>query len=146
MPTETFVRSPCSVISPSVSGIERSAASSGTTSSRRRSTWFGRAPGTHAKLRRAAGPRRGCATQPAAGVERTPVVAKLIEDLLHLERREDRLDQDGAADRPAWDPELVLRGGERLRPEPRLEMRLQLRQVEVRPAAAVEQLARVVER
>ena len=38
---------------------------------------------------------------PAAGVERAAPVAELVEDLLHLERGEDRLDQDGAADRPA---------------------------------------------
>ena len=82
---------------------------------------------------------------PAARVQRAPVVAKLVEDLVHLERGEDRLDQHGAADRAVRQPELILGERERLRPEPRLEVRLELRQVEVRPAAAVEQLARVVE-
>ena len=53
------------------------------------------------------------------------MVAQLVEDLVHLERREDRLDQDGAAD------VLTARPRERLGPEPRLEMRLELRQVEV---------------
>ena len=52
MPTETFVRSPCSVISPGVSGIESSAASSGTTSSRCRSSWFGRSPSTRVEYLR----------------------------------------------------------------------------------------------
>src|SRR5581483_4237639 len=63
MPTETFVRSPCSVTSPGVSGIERSAGSSGTTSSRSRSTWFGRPPMTASKHSVATGTRSGWATQ-----------------------------------------------------------------------------------
>ena len=37
------------------------------------------------------------------------MVAQLVEDLVHLERGEDRLDQDGRADRPAVDAERVLR-------------------------------------
>src|SRR5439155_6885505 len=69
---------------------------------------------------------------------------ELVEDLLHLERCEDRLDQHGAPDRAARNPERLLRERERLRPQPRLEMALQLRQVEVRPASALEQLAGVV--
>src|SRR5262245_26964035 len=56
-PTDTFVRSPASVISPGVSGIERSAVASGTTSSRSRSSWFGRSK--HAS---ATDTRSGCAT------------------------------------------------------------------------------------
>src|SRR5213076_1818825 len=78
-----------------------------------------------------------------ASVQRAAVVAQLVQDLLHLERGEGRLDQHGAADRAVRDAELLLRERERLRPQPRLEVRLQLGQVEVRPAAAVEQLARV---
>ena len=73
---------------------------------------------------------------PAAGVEPGRVLAQLVEDLLHLERGQDRLDQDGRADRPPRNPERVLRVQEDVVPEPRLEMALQLRQVEVRPAAA----------
>ena len=38
---------------------------------------------------------------PAARVQPGRVLAQLVEDLLHLERRQDRLDQDGRADRPA---------------------------------------------
>ena len=38
---------------------------------------------------------------PAAGVQRAAVVAQLVEDRVHLERRQDRLDQHGAADRAA---------------------------------------------
>ncbi len=73
------------------------------------------------------------------------MVAQLVEDLLHLERRQDRLDQDRRPDRPARDPERVLREGEDVVPEPRLQVVLQLRQVEVRPRAPRQQLARVVE-
>ena len=40
---------------------------------------------------------------PAAGVEPGRVLAQLVEDLVHLERGEDRLDQDGRADRAARD-------------------------------------------
>ncbi len=80
---------------------------------------------------------------PAAGVQRAAPVAQLVEDLLHLERREDGLDQDGAADRAVRQVELLLGEGERIGPEARLEMRLELGEVEVRPAAALELLARV---
>ncbi len=229
-PTETFVRTPASVISPGVSGMDRSAASSGTTSSRSRSSWFGRSPSAasktsvqvgheigmrdpraveavarlallvlahlrerdlvHLRILARRDERRHAADRvraalvtraheqlgvraherhghrhldavgqhpvaraelldraedvvPAAGVERAAPVAQLVEDLLHLERGEDRLDQDGAADRPARDAELLLGERERVGPEPRLEVRLELREVEVRPAAALELLARV---
>ena len=51
---------------------------------------------------------------PAAGVERAAVVAQLVEDLLHLERGEDRLDQHGARIVPRGQAELVLGERERL--------------------------------
>ena len=79
---------------------------------------------------------------PAAGVEPRGVLAQLVQDLVHLERGEDRLDQDGRPDRPARDPERDLGVDEDLVPEPRLVVRFELGEVEVRPAAASEQLAR----
>ena len=82
---------------------------------------------------------------PAAGVEPGHVVAQLVEDLVHLERRGDRLDQHRRADRAVRDLERGLGVGEHVVPEPRLEVGLHLRQVEVRPAAARELLLRVVE-
>jgi hypothetical protein len=82
---------------------------------------------------------------PAAAVESRRVVAKLMQDLVHLERREQRLDQHGRADRAAWNAELVLREHEDVVPQPRFEMALELRQVEVRAAAARDQLLRIVE-
>ena len=82
---------------------------------------------------------------PAAGVQPGGVLAQLVEDLVHLERGEDRLDQDGRADRAAPEAELVLGDVERVVPQARLEVRLELREIEVRPAAGVEQRAAVVE-
>ncbi len=59
---------------------------------------------------------------PPAGVEARGVVAQLVEDLVHLEGRGDRLDQDGGADRAARYAEVLLRSGEHLVPQPRLEV------------------------
>ena len=78
---------------------------------------------------------------PAAGVQAGSMLAQLVEDLLHLEGGEDGLDQDRCPDRALRDAELVLREDEGVVPEPRLEVALELRQVEVRPRAALEQLA-----
>ena len=46
---------------------------------------------------------------PAAGVQPGGVLAQLVEDLVHLERCEDRLDQHRRADVPRGMPELFLR-------------------------------------
>ncbi len=78
---------------------------------------------------------------PAAGVEARAVVAQFVEDLLHLERRRDRLDEHRRADRAVRDAERVLGEGEDVVPQPRLEVVLELRQVEVRPGAARDELA-----
>ena len=82
---------------------------------------------------------------PAAGVQPGRVLAQLVEDLLHLEGGEDGLDQHRGADGAARDAERVLRGAEDVVPEPRLEVALELGQVEVGAAAARQQLAGVVE-
>ena len=57
---------------------------------------------------------------PAAGVQPGGVLAQLVQDLVHLERGEDRLDQDRRPDRAARDPERDLAVDEDLVPEPRL--------------------------
>ena len=67
------------------------------------------------------------------------MVAKLVEDLVHLEGREDRLDEDGRLDRPARYSDVILRVAEDVVPEPRLEMALELRKIEVRPRTSLEQ-------
>jgi hypothetical protein len=82
---------------------------------------------------------------PAPDVEARGMLAQLVQDLVHLERRNDRLDEGGGPDRPHGDPQFILRKNKNLVPQPRLEMRLHLRQVEVRARAAREQLACVVE-
>ena len=69
---------------------------------------------------------------PAAGVQPGGVVAQLVQDLVHLERGQDRLDQHRRADRAARNAERVLRGDEDVVPQARLAMALQLGQVEVR--------------
>ncbi len=76
---------------------------------------------------------------PPARVEPGGVLAELVEDLLHLERREDRLDEDRRLDRPARDPEVILREAEDVVPQPCLDVALELREVEVRPRSVLEQ-------
>ena len=60
---------------------------------------------------------------PAAGVQAGRVVAQLVEDLVHLERGEDRLDQHRRADRAARHAERSCAMHEDVVPEPRLEVR-----------------------
>ena len=78
---------------------------------------------------------------PAAAVEARGVVAQLPEDLVHLERGRERLDEAGRLDRATREAEPLLAGAEHLVPEPRLEVALELRAVEVRPAALREERA-----
>src|SRR6185295_9158545 len=75
---------------------------------------------------------------PAAAIEPRRMFAQLVEDLVHLESGEQRLDQHRRADRSARYAELVLRQHEDVVPQPRLEMALELRQIEIRAAAARE--------
>src|SRR5438876_484786 len=75
---------------------------------------------------------------PAARVQPGRVLPQLVEDLLHLERRRDRLDQHGGPDGAAREAERVLGQVERVVPQPRLEVALVLGQVEVRPLALVD--------
>ena len=81
---------------------------------------------------------------PAARVEPGRVVPQLVQDLVHLERGEDRLDQDRGPYGAAGQGQRVLGGVEHVVPQPRLEMAFQLRQVKIRPAPAGQQLARGV--
>jgi hypothetical protein len=71
------------------------------------------------------------------------VLAELVEDLVHLEGGQDRLHEDRGADRAVEETERVLGEGEDVVPETRLEMALELGQVEVGTETAVEQLAPV---
>ena len=82
---------------------------------------------------------------PAARVQARGVLVQLEEDLLHLHGRRHRLDQDGCPHGPDRQPERLLGSSEHVVPQPRLEVALRLRQVEVRPAAAAGELGGVVE-
>ena len=62
MPTFTSLRSPFSVISPPAEAASRSSPAPTSTSSRWRSTWFGRSPSTLSNSSRATSTRSGCAT------------------------------------------------------------------------------------
>ena len=72
---------------------------------------------------------------PAAGVETRRVVAQLVQDLVHLEGGQDRLDEDRRPDRPAREPDGCLARDEDVVPEPGLAMTLELGEVEVRPGS-----------
>src|SRR5690349_21844773 len=82
---------------------------------------------------------------PAARVQPGGMLAKLVQDLVHLECGGDRLDEDGRADGTARDAELSLGMDEHLVPQPSLMVRFELGQVEVRPRATRDALGRVVE-
>ena len=73
------------------------------------------------------------------------MVAQLVEDLLHLECRENGLDEHAALDGALGDSQIVLRLYEDVVPEARLEVAFHLGQVEVRPGIAAELLPHVVE-
>src|SRR5204862_1846509 len=78
---------------------------------------------------------------PTAGVQPDRALAQLVENLLHLEGGKDRLDQDRRPDRARREAELGLGQLERVVPETRLEVALELRKVEVRAGPALELLA-----
>ncbi|GAP59083.1 hypothetical protein AHiyo1_22970 [Arthrobacter sp. Hiyo1] len=73
------------------------------------------------------------------------MIAQLVQDLLHFERRGDGFDQHGGADGALRDAEQVLGQDEDVVPEPGLEVVLDLGQVEVRALALCQQAAGVVE-
>ena len=83
---------------------------------------------------------------PPAAVEAGRVLAELVEDLVHLERAGQGLDEFPVALMvPRGMPRRRLRVHEDVVPEARLRVRLHLRQVEVRAGAALEERLRVVE-
>jgi hypothetical protein len=50
------------------------------------------------------------------------MISQLVEDLVHLERRRQGLDEDGGLDRAPLDAERILGEAEHIVPEPSLEM------------------------
>ena len=67
-----------------------------------------------------------------------------MQDLVDLECRRDRLDEDRDFHRSARQAERALGMRDDFRPEPRLETVLQLGQVEVRPRAPAQEFGGVV--
>src|SRR5699024_3212475 len=78
-------------------------------------------------------------------VEPCRVLAEFVEDLLHLERRTDRLDQHRRTDGATRHPQLVLRETEDVVPQPGLEVALELGKIKVRPGSPCDQLPCIVE-
>jgi hypothetical protein len=73
---------------------------------------------------------------PAAGVQAVGVLAQLIEDLLQLKGRRICLDQHRRPDRPPREREPVLGELKDVVPQSRLEVMLELGQVQVHALAA----------
>ena len=82
---------------------------------------------------------------PPSGVQPRRMFAQLVQDLLHLERGGQRLDEHRRADGTARNAERLLRREEDVVPQACLEMVLELGQVEVRATATSDQLGGVVE-
>lgn len=83
---------------------------------------------------------------PPTTVEAGRMVAKLIDDFVHLKGRSDGLDQHGASDGAAGHADVVLGEVEDVVPQSSLEMRLHLGQVEVGSVATLDELKGVVEK
>ena len=82
---------------------------------------------------------------PPPAVQPDDIVLQLPEDLVQFESGQDRLDQHGHLDGAAREAEAVLREVEDTAPQSRLEMTLELGQVEIGPGAPTLQLRGVVE-
>lgn len=82
---------------------------------------------------------------PSAAVEAGAVVTELVDDLVHLKRSENGLNQDGSSDGATRDGDVVLGQVEGVVPQTSLEVALHLGQVEVRSKAFLLGLNGVVE-
>src|ERR1700722_6287733 len=81
---------------------------------------------------------------PASGVQARGMLAQLIENFVHLESSQNRLDQNCGLDRSGFQTELFLRVEKYVIPEARLEVALQFGQIKIRACAARELLLGVV--
>src|SRR6266850_2225473 len=81
---------------------------------------------------------------PSTDVETGGVLAQLPQDFVHFERGNYGFYQRGSLDRSLRYAQFLLGELENVVPEPRLEVRLHLRKVEIRPRAACKQLFGVV--
>src|SRR5260370_40664542 len=83
---------------------------------------------------------------PAPAVQSRGMVAQFVKDLVQLEGRQTRLDQDGGANRPARNAHFILGKTKHVVPQPRLQMTPHLRQVEIRPSPLAQQGLSVVKK
>lgn len=82
---------------------------------------------------------------PSATVKTGGVLSELVDDLVHLEGSENRLDKNGSSDGSSGHADPVLRELENVVPQTGLEVRLHLGEVEVRAGASGNGLLGVVE-
>ncbi len=83
---------------------------------------------------------------PAAGVQPVRMLTERVDDLRHLERGRERLDQHGGADQARGQAERLTREREDVVPERRLLVVLHLRQIEVEPLVPLGEPLAAVER
>src|SRR4029077_10503274 len=74
------------------------------------------------------------------------MIAQLIKNFVHLERRRYRLEQNRRANRPARNAEFVLRQIEDVVPNPRFQMALHFWQIKIGTRTAYDELARIMEK
>lgn len=82
---------------------------------------------------------------PTATVETGRVVAKLIDDFIHLKSGQNGLDEDSTADGSSSHANIVLRKVEDIVPESGFKVRFHLGQIEIRTGASLDKLKGVVE-
>src|SRR5882762_4176805 len=83
---------------------------------------------------------------PAPAIQPRGMVPQFVKNLVHLERRQNRFDQDGGANRSARNTYCFLGKTEHVVPQPRLQVTLHLRQVEVRTSPFAQQDLSVVKK
>src|SRR6266853_1958823 len=69
---------------------------------------------------------------PASGVQARGMFAQFIEDFIHLESSQNRLDQNSSLDCSGLQSQRLLRMEKHVIPEARLEVALQLGQIKIR--------------
>ena len=82
---------------------------------------------------------------PSAAFKTRRVLAEFEQDFVHFESRENRFDQDRGADGAARNSGSFLRSEENIVPQPGFHVALHLGEIEVRPAAVLQQGRGVVE-
>src|SRR5262245_30987700 len=81
---------------------------------------------------------------PAPAVQTRSVLAQFVEDLVHLERCQNCLDQNGSANRAPLNSQFLLRKAKNVIPQARFEMALQLGQIKIWTRSCCNQFRGVV--